>query len=162
MRIIENAFKKVREIPREQALKKVEKKSSERPVLAIQYHPALPSVANVVNRHWQVMTESREMKSIFPQPSMIAYKRGKNLGEHLFRAKVSSKRRSTRDRKGFKACQQGCRMCWHCKKTNTWSHVTITWSLSDKIFTGVLSKLRFSIRQTPFMLMTRSYKCFYE
>ena len=49
---------------------------------------------------------------------MVAYRRGKNLADQLIRAKVSTKRRSSRLKNGFGPCKQGCRVCWHCKTTS--------------------------------------------
>ena len=59
-KIIDDAFEKVRKIPRKQALKKVEKKSNERSVFVVTYHPALPSVSNVLKKHWNVMVDGNQ------------------------------------------------------------------------------------------------------
>ena len=145
-KIIDSAFTKVRAISRKEALKKVEKKVNEREVLSIQYHPGLPSVSKVIRKHWTVMSDNPFLRSALPEPSMVAYKRGQNLGDKLFRAKVSSKRRSGRVQKGFKACQEGCQTCWHCKKA-TFHCNTRTgqkWRINHKIdcnTTNVIYKL---------------------
>ena len=66
------------------------------------------------------MTEtSQSLKDCFPKPSMVAYRRPKNLRDHLIRAKISSKRRSRRLKNGYGACQQGCKLCWSSVKTTT-------------------------------------------
>ena len=54
----------------------------------------------------------------FPEPSMVAYRRPKNLGEILIRAKISSKRKSTRLKNGYRPCN-GCIMCCLSKTTTT-------------------------------------------
>ena len=46
-----------------------------------------------------MIDQSNRLKRCFPQPPLVAYRRGKNLGDHLFRAKISTKRRSTRLKK---------------------------------------------------------------
>ena len=56
-KIIHQAFEKVKKITREEALKRVEKKTTEREVFALTYHPALPSAAQLVRQHWQVMVD---------------------------------------------------------------------------------------------------------
>ena len=116
-KIIDDAFKRVIAIPREDALKKVVKKSNERECLAITFHPGLPSVAKVLRRHHEVMLEEDvTMKSVFPAPSLVCYKRHKNLRDMLIRSKVSLKRRSKRKQTGFKKCHKSggaCMMCLH-------------------------------------------------
>ena len=56
------------------------------------------------------------MKSVFPAPSLVCYKRHKNLRDMLIRSKVSLKRRSKRKQTGFKKCHKSggaCMMCLH-------------------------------------------------
>ena len=51
-RSVDAAIDRARKIPREQALKKVEKsKNSKRPVLVISFDPRLPSITGIVKRH---------------------------------------------------------------------------------------------------------------
>ena len=67
--------------------------------------------------------QSLQLKRIFPAPSMVTYKRSKNIGDILIRAKVSSTRRSKRIQekgKGFYHCKRACILCrdsiestWH-------------------------------------------------
>ena len=87
-RSVEDAIQKIMKIPRETALKKVDRKENERPVFIITYNPALPSVAKIVNKHWKVMTADPYLKELFPDPPMVAYGRAKNLKEKLVRARV--------------------------------------------------------------------------
>ena len=88
----------------------------------VTYNPALPSVKNVVKKHWAVMTaQSSNLKRAFPNPSLIAYRRSKNLRDHLIRAKISSKRKSTRLKNGCGPCNEACQTCWVIKRTTTHS-----------------------------------------
>ena len=116
-KIVDDAFKRVVTISREDALKKVVKKTNERECLAIKFHPGLPSVAKVLKRHHEVMLEEDvTMKSVFPAPSLVCYKRHKNIRDMLIKAKVSLKRRSKRKPTGFKKCHKSggaCMMCLH-------------------------------------------------
>ena len=112
-RIIEEAFDKIRLVPRKQALEKVQKETNQREVLTVTYHPGLPSVTSTVKKHWQVMVDNNQnLKDCFSKPSMVGYRRGKNLKEELIRAKVTKKRKSHRIKNGYKACGQGCQNCW--------------------------------------------------
>ena len=119
-KIVDEAFDKVRSISRVDALKKVMKPKNDRPVLAVTYHPALPSVAATLKTHWGVMTsQSANLKRCFPKPPMVAYRRAKNLKDHLVKAKISSKRKSTRLKNGYGPCKGGCRLCWLSTSTTT-------------------------------------------
>ena len=119
-KIIKEAFDRVRLIPRSDALKKVEKVPSEREVFALTYHPSLPSVSTTIRKHWSVMTsQNNSLKRCFPKPSMVAYRRAKNLRDHLVKAKTSSNRRSSRLKNGYRPCQGGCRLCWISERTTT-------------------------------------------
>ena len=120
--VINAAISRARSIPRNEALKKVFKaKNSDRPVLTIQYHPALPSLAKIINRHYRTMTLDPHMKSVFPQPPLVAYKRQKNLREYLIRAKVPPVlSRPKRTLPGMKKCNG----CTYCSYIQTGDHVT--------------------------------------
>ena len=100
------------------------------------FHPKLPSVPALLHKHWEVMTsQSQDLKRCFPRPSMVAYRRGRNLKDHLVKAKVSSKRKSTRIKNGYSACMGGCKLCWISKKasTHTCKRSKKTWNITSKI-----------------------------
>lgn len=119
-KIIDEAFNRARLVSRTEALKKVVKTTSDRPVFAITYHPGLPSVAKIVRTHWNVMIEqSNILKRVFPRPPMIAYRRAKSLKDILIRAKVSTKRKSSRLKNGYTPCKRACMCCWISQKATT-------------------------------------------
>ena len=116
-KVVDEAFGRVKLIPRLDALKKVEKKPSDREPLVLEYHPGLPSVTTCVRKHWKVMTDqSKKLKRFFPKPSLVAYKRPKNIGEILVRAKVSTNRRSSRKTNGYTLCKRLCTGCTFSEK----------------------------------------------
>ena len=67
-RTVEDAIKRVLEIPREEALKNHQRKKNERPVFVITYNPALPSVSRILTNHWRVMTKDPYLKKVIPSP----------------------------------------------------------------------------------------------
>ena len=88
-KLIDAAIEKARQVPRSEALKRVEKVSSnKRPVFAIHYDPRLPSIATIVKKHWRTMTQDPHMAEVFPLPPLVAYRRPPNLKDKLIRAKV--------------------------------------------------------------------------
>ena len=105
--IIDAAISKARSIPREVAIRRVarEHTQSRRPVFVVSWDPRLPSVSAMTQKHWRKMTSQDQlMKDTFPEPPLVAYKRQKNLGDFLIRAKVNPKnnRKSNRKLRGMK------------------------------------------------------------
>ena len=120
---IEAAFEKVKTMSRSEALKKVEKPPNDRPVFSVLYNPKLPSISRIVRKHWNVMTTmDSNMKEIFPEPPMVAYKQPPNLGKQLIRTKLPQKQRKSsriREQKGFFKCSKSnCRTCIYAEPTN--------------------------------------------
>ena len=111
-KVVHNAFERVKAIPRSEALKRVERKKTDREALVITYHPSLPSAAQVIRKHWQVMVDQcPSLKRCFKQPSVVAYRRSKNIGDMLIRAKVKTTRKSKRLSKGYSVCKPVCMAC---------------------------------------------------
>ena len=115
-RIIEEAFQRIHKIERTEALKKVVRKKEQNNVLIATYHPALPSLSKIVSKHHRFMTgENPRLKRCFPKPSIIAYKRSKNLKDTLVKAKLCSKRKSRRKCYGFTGCKRKVwKKCFLC------------------------------------------------
>ena len=61
----------------------VKKKTSDRAVYVVWYDPGLPSITKIVQKHWRSLTLDPYMKSIFPKPPLIAYKRPMNIRDKL-------------------------------------------------------------------------------
>ena len=80
-RSIEDAISRVLKISRREAIKKVPKRKNERPVFALTFNPALPSVSHILQKHWRVMQTDPYLKKVFPQPPMVAFRRTTNLRE---------------------------------------------------------------------------------
>lgn len=98
---------------REEALKKVKKKENDRPVFVVTYNPALPSISGILKKHWRVLSKDPYLKTVFPSPPMVAYRRAKNLKDKLVRAKVPPP--PTREKRkivGMKPCNKNnCETC---------------------------------------------------
>ena len=87
--IIQNAIQRARAVPRPEALRKVERtKVTKRPVFVIGYDPRLPSITQIINRHWRTMQQDPYMAEIFPQLPLVTYKRPPNVKDKLIRAKI--------------------------------------------------------------------------
>ena len=56
-------------------------------------HYLIKSIPNITKRHWRSMVHQNEyLKTVFPEPPLVSYKRQKNMRESLVRAKVAPER----------------------------------------------------------------------
>ena len=53
------------------------------------YHPELPKVKEIVNKHWPIIESSKRLNKIFPQKPIMAYRRPKSLRDILVHAKLN-------------------------------------------------------------------------
>ena len=113
--VVNNALEKARTIPRQDALKKVEREHQQRPVFVIQYDPRLPSITSIARRHWRSMvSRDPKLQEVFPDPPLVAYKVAPNLRSKLIRAKVppTPPARPRRTRPGMRKCGKArCPAC---------------------------------------------------
>ena len=102
---------KLKNLNRLDVLKKVVRQKADRVVLAIRYHPKLPSIANIIKKHYKTMTTDPELKKVFPNPPMVAFKQPPNLRSMLIRANLPTKARPKRPTCGLKRCTSSCNIC---------------------------------------------------
>ena len=135
-KVIQDAFNKILEIPRAQALEKVKRSATNvREVLVATFHPSLPSITKTVQKHWKVMVDhSSRLKRCFEFPSLVAYKRPKNLRDILVRAKLNT-RRSSRRKNGFNYCSRMCYACIQCERATSHScqRTRRTWQITSAL-----------------------------
>jgi hypothetical protein len=60
--IVNEALKKAKTINKSEILKKRQKRQNDRVVLALTFNLKLPSVSNIVKKHWKTMTQDPNMK----------------------------------------------------------------------------------------------------
>ena len=129
--IIDAAIAKARAIPRQEALKRVTRHTdNQRPKFVVSYDPRLPSISSITQRHWRSMvSQDPYLKSVFPSPPLIAYKRQKNIRESLIKAKVYPQH--TRDKRyipGMKKCGK-CLICNYIKEGKFILGRSFTWKI---------------------------------
>ena len=121
--IINSAITKAKQIPRKQALEKVNtntKNTVKRPVFAVMYDPRLPALPAIMKKHWRTMVENDpHLKEAFPLPPLVAYKRPQNVRDKLIRAKIpQTEKRLKRNIGGMKKCGN-CPICPFIKEGKT-------------------------------------------
>ncbi len=136
--IVKAAIEKATNLNRTDIIKKVDKTKTDRVVLALTYHPKLPSVSNIIRKHWQTLSRDQRAKEMFPLPPMIAFKQPPNLKSKLCRATLPKTRQhQKRQITGTKPCNKPCGIC--------------PYVLKSKEFISTHTKERFS--------MTSAYTC---
>ena len=115
-KVVDRALAEARTIPRKEALKKVKNPNKQkRPVFVVQYDPRMPSITNIVSKHWRSMVATEpSKKETFPEPPLVAYKVAPNLRSKLIRARLPKKpaSRPRRVTPGMKKCgKPNCPAC---------------------------------------------------
>ena len=114
--MVQSSLGKVKKIPRNLALKRVQKKTTQtkRPVYAVTYDPRLPYITALQAKHWRSMaSKNRYLSEVFPNPPLAAFKRQPNIRSMVIRANVSkAKKYPTRYQRGMTKCNtQKCTAC---------------------------------------------------
>ena len=109
-KLIDAAIEKALAVPWEEAIKRVVKnKNTDRKVFAVKYDPRLPSIPGILHKHYCTMVQDDPyLKSVFPKPFLVAYKRAQNLREKLIHSKVppAQPSRPRRELKGMHKCNK--------------------------------------------------------
>jgi len=63
-------------------------KNKMRPVLVLTYNPANPNMKQILDKHWHLIEKSK-FGFLFPEKPLIAYRRAKNISDHLVKAKCN-------------------------------------------------------------------------
>ena len=73
---------------RKEALR--QKPSREKTILPFvtQYQPSVPSLKNILMKHWQLIEKQPLLRQIYKEPPIISYKRGRSLKDKLVKAKL--------------------------------------------------------------------------
>ena len=139
------------------AFKKMEKKKNDRVVFVVTYHPALPSIASMVEKHWRSMVRIPEALKAFPKPPMVAYRQPANLRKTLCHTKLPSQNKPKRQLLGSQKCNKdGCQCCAY-----TYEEKQFSSSVTKKSFksTNIYTCLSVGViyRQSPiFSLVTKN------
>jgi hypothetical protein len=117
--VVQAVIDKASNLNRLDILKKADKAKTNRVVLALTYHPKLPSVSNIIKKHWRTLSKDPIAKEIFPQPPMVAFKQPPNLKNKLCRAALpKSRQHPKRKITGTKPCNKSCSICPYVLKSD--------------------------------------------
>ena len=111
IKVIENAFDRVRRLLREHTLEKVMKPPSDKTTFVITFDPRLTSIPGVIHKHARTLMLDSRMKETFSEGFQVAFKRHRNVREFLCRARLYD---IDAQRKNQRAVTRGWRRCNRC------------------------------------------------
>ena len=76
---VKKEMEKVLKIDWKNALKKKEKRKESRIPLVVSYHPDLPPLGRIINKHWPTLQSKKRLKKVFKNRPIVSYKRPGNL-----------------------------------------------------------------------------------
>lgn len=132
-RAIEDAFSNTRTIDRDTLLQYRPKQQNNRVPFVMTYHPDSPNLHKIIHKRMDILHSSELMREIFPVAPLVAYRRPKNLKDHLVRARVDSNRTDT---PGVTRCSnKRCELCKSMPQTNTFksSRTGISYKIFQKM-----------------------------
>ena len=83
---VKKEMEKVLKIDRKNGLKKKEKRKESRIPLVVSYHPDLPPLHRIINKHWPTLQSKKRLKKVFKNRPIVSYKRPRNLRDMLVKA----------------------------------------------------------------------------
>ena len=124
--IIKRVIEETRKINRNDTLRyKNKDKPNTRTPLVVTYHPDLPPLAQIVNKHFSILQTNDKLKQVFPEPPLISYRRPKNLRDLIVRAKLPSDAPEETNVIGSHPCQSSrCKNCKNMTQTNAFTSNT--------------------------------------
>ena len=136
-RTINAAIDRARKIPRHIALRRVLRKQAEkRPVFALTYDPRLPAIQSIQAKHWRSMvSQDPYLNEVFSQPPLTAFRRQRNIRDHLIRAKVPTdpKPYPSRRIRGMKKCGKNCSACPYIKEVKSLKINQNEWKINQSL-----------------------------
>ena len=106
------------------------KKQNKKMALVVKFHPAFSGLSKIIESLWPILYASEDMKKVFVEILMVAYRRPPNLKDCLVRSKV---KRENNNAKSMRKC--GKSRCQICKFVD----VSCTFDGEDRTFVNNIS-----------------------
>ena len=115
---VQDQVQKAREKDRNEVLIPREDTRNNRIPFVVTYNPTLPNIGALLQELHPVLHSSQRCKNAIKEVPMMAYRRPKNLQDHLVRAKLCPRTRS--GTKGTTKCtDQRCEVCTYTNSSDT-------------------------------------------
>ena len=84
-------------------------------------------------RHWRSMTQDAYLKSVFPEPPLVAFRRQRNISDFLIKARLPPKQGPHEKRRlnGMKRCGKNCLICPYIFERKRVEGNNITWFINS-------------------------------
>ena len=106
------AIERARQQKREDLLSYRLKSESNVLPFVLTYHPDLPKVREIINKHWPIIESSSTLSEIFTERPTMAYRRPKSLRDLLVRAKLKPDMRDDEPLGETRPCGKArCKTC---------------------------------------------------
>ena len=114
---VSNGLQKARNVPRLEALGRQQDRTTrpknERPVLSITYHPHNIPIKNILVKNFHILQSDPDLKDLFPEPPLVAYKRDTSLRDHLVHSRLLSHPRNDTSPGTHPCGLTKCKICRH-------------------------------------------------
>ena len=121
-KFVENQLKKADQKDRRNLLHNVQRNGKrermERVPLVLTYSSRLPDVHNIIRKNMPELHRSEDMKKVFKEIPIIAYRRGRNLGDTLVHGKTNRVMRGLNV--SVERCQKKCVVCEMLVRGQQW------------------------------------------
>ena len=109
---VQAALARAKSIPRQQLLQDKAKvaTNNDRSIATLTYHPHNIPVKNILLRNFTILKEDPTLQTTFALPPLVAFKRDKNLGDHLMHSAFHSSNPSTQPG-NFQCKKPKCKTC---------------------------------------------------
>ena len=119
--ITQPALQKASSTPRDNTLApKTVPTKEDRPILTMDFHPHNMAVKNILLQNFGMLQEDPELRTVFSQRPLVAYKRDRNMRDLLVHARRSETDDTNHSRPGTSPC--GTRNCKACQHIDTKTH----------------------------------------
>lgn len=115
--LIIKQLNKVDNLDREDLLKYKTKKINDRVPLVLTYSDALPNIHSILHKHISTLHRSKNLKDIFPQPPLVAFRRDKNIKDILVHKKHNNKFYHKENK--CEPCGKNCALCPYIVEDNS-------------------------------------------
>ena len=125
---VADAISRAGAIQREELLSHKSKLQSElqssRIPFTLTYHPDLPNIRTILDRHWSKIESCSKLKKMFPEKPVVAYRRPKSLRDILVKAKLTNPTVNDSPGQSEPCMSPRCQTCKLMRPTQTFKSVS--------------------------------------
>ena len=93
----------------------MKEQTSDRVPLVLTYNDLLPNIHEIVNKRMDILHHCDNMKKVFPDPPIIAYRRDRNLSDIIVHGKLNKVTKNM-TKEEPKICEKKCDVCQIMRK----------------------------------------------